>query len=158
MPHNGKGRPILRSTPRQRPARSLLLAPLLALALAGSACSPAAAPAGAGGRNEPRIINARAFPTGQEPTYEFVAAPDFLNQDVGDLRTLPRWRPGDPNSWTPELQESIDRFLDEIASLEPGSVLVPGDLVEGRWGIDRTGSGLFGPVRTTMQKRQALRR
>jgi len=158
VPHKERGRPISRSTPLQRPRRSLLVIALLALVLAGSACSPAAAPAGGGGRHEPRVINARAFPTGQEPTYEFVAAPDFLNQDVGDLRSLPSWQAGDPNSWTPELQQSIDRFLDEIASLEPGSVLVPGDLVEGRWGIDRTRSGIFGPVRTTAQKRQALRR
>lgn len=96
--------------------------------------------------------------TDQTPDYRFVAAPDFLNQDVGDLRRLPTWHRGDPNSWTPQLQRYIRAFLDEIAATDPGSVLVPGDLVEGRWGRDDTGSGIFGPVRTEAQRVAAVRR
>ncbi len=92
------------------------------------------------------------------PNYEFVAAPDFLNQDVGDLRKLRTWHRGDPNSWTPDLQHYIDAFLDEIAATKPGSVLVAGDLVEGRWGRDVTGSGLFGPAHTEAQRAAAVRR
>jgi hypothetical protein len=92
------------------------------------------------------------------PSYRFVAAPDFLNQDVGDVRTLPTWKRGDPNSWTPQLQKYIRAFLDEIAATDPGSVLVPGDLVEGRWGRDDEGTGLFGPVRTDAQRAAAVRR
>lgn len=94
----------------------------------------------------------------QQPDYEFVAAPDFLNQDVGDLRSLRSWHRGDPNSWTPQLQQGIRRFLDEIAALHPDSVLVPGDLVEGRWGQDRMHTGVFGPVRTFAEKERAVRR
>ncbi len=114
----------------------------------------------AAGEPSPLMLNVRALPsiTGQVPDYEFVAAPDFLNQDVGDLRTLPTWRRGDPNSWTPKLQQGISRFLDEIQALGPDSVLVPGDLVEGHWGRDRDHTGIFGPVRTVREKEQALRR
>jgi 3',5'-cyclic AMP phosphodiesterase CpdA len=106
------------------------------------------------------MLNAQYLPSivGQAPDYEFVAAPDFLNQDVGDLRTLPSWHRGDPNSWTPKLQQGISRFLDEIEALDPDSVLVPGDLVEGHWGRDADHTGIFGPVRTDSEKKQAIRR
>ena len=119
---------------------------LVALALVPVATAPA------GG------IAAPAEERADRPLYTFVAAPDFLNQDVGDVRKLPTWRPGLPNSWTPELQASIDRFLDEIAARDPGSVLVAGDLVEGHWGRDSEGTGIFGPTRTRQQKIRALRR
>ena len=108
----------------------------------------------------PEVVHAWSPPPGADmtPNYEFVAAPDFLNQDVGDVRTLPTWKPGDPNSWTPELQQYIDAFLDDIAATKPGSVLVAGDLVEGRWGRDDEGTGLFGPVHTDAQRAAAVRR
>jgi hypothetical protein len=91
-----------------------------------------------------------------EPAYTFVAAPDFLNQDVGDVRRLPGWDPGDPNPWTPGLQESIDVFLDEIADQHPHDVLVAGDLVEGHWTRDVANTGIFGPDRTTAQKARLM--
>jgi hypothetical protein len=133
------------------------LAALLGVALV-AACAPGVTSTHATAEHRPRVVNAHAFPTDQEPSYTFVAAPDFLNQDVGDLRALPSWHRGDPNSWTPQLQQGIRRFLDEIAALDPGSVLVPGDLVEGRWGRDRLGTGIFGPVGSTAQKQRAVRR
>ncbi len=95
---------------------------------------------------------------GDEPDFTFVAAPDFLNQDVGDMRSLPTWRPGDPNSWTPQLQSSIDTFLDEVADQDPQAVLVPGDLVEGHWTKDVDRTGIFGPSGTTRHKVQMVRR
>lgn len=122
------------------------LAPLLALVLLPFVAAPA---------------EATAVPPEQgrdAPRYTFIAAPDFLNQDVGDVRRLPTWRPGLPNSWTPELQQGIDRFLDEIEARDPGAVLVAGDLVEGHWGRDDERTGLFGPTRTERQKVRALRR
>lgn len=97
-------------------------------------------------------------PAPRATTYRFVAAPDFLNQDVGDVRRLRTWHRGLPNSWTPELQQSIDRFLDEIAAQDPASVLVPGDLVEGHWGRDDRHTRIFGPTHTERQRVRALRR
>ena len=67
------------------------------------------------------------------------------------MRSLPTWRPGDPNSWTPQLQSSIDTFLDEVADQDPQAVLVPGDLVEGHWTKDVDRTGIFGPSGTTRQ-------
>lgn len=89
--------------------------------------------------------------------YTFVAAPDFLNQDVGDVTTRPGWDPGEPNSWTQRLQTSIDVFLDEIKAQRPSSVLVAGDLVEGHWFSDIDHTGIFGPSRTPAQKSHMLR-
>lgn len=138
---------------------------VLAVALAAGSCADSFSPTvvasdRAPGEASPLMVNAWHVPSDadQVPDYEFVAAPDFLNQDVGDLRTLPTWQPGDPNSWTLHLQRGIARFLDEIAALDPDSVLVPGDLVEGHWGRDDEQTGIFGPVGTVRQKEQAIRR
>ena len=90
--------------------------------------------------------------------YRFVAMPDFLNQDVGDVRTLPTWHEGDPNSWTPFLERSIEVVLDEVAAAGPDSVLVTGDLVEGHWLRDVDDTGIFGPSRTDQQRTAMLRR
>ncbi len=90
--------------------------------------------------------------------YRFVAMPDFLNQDVGDVRTLPGWHRGDPNSWTPQLDRSVDVVLDEVAATDPGSVLVTGDMVEGHWLQDVDRTGIFGPSRTDRQRTAMLRR
>jgi 3',5'-cyclic AMP phosphodiesterase CpdA len=140
------------------------VAAILAVAFAAASCAEPTtdrvANERAQGAPSPRMLNVLSLPsvTDEVPDYEFVAAPDFLNQDVGDLRTLPRWQPGDPNSWTPQLQQGISRFLDEIKAIDPDSVLVPGDLVEGHWGRDDDHTGIFGPVRTVHEKEQAIRR
>ena len=91
----------------------------------------------------------------QRPLYTFVAAPDFLNQDVGDVRSLPGWDVGEPNSWTPNLEAGIDLFLDDIEAQDPQSVLVAGDLVEGHWLEDVDNTGVFGEVTGA---RQLIRR
>jgi hypothetical protein len=155
------------STLRRRhlPLWRILIA-ILATALAAGACGattpdqPADRTAVEVTEPTPQLVNAWQRPAvaDQVPDYQFVAAPDFLNQDVGDLRSLRTWRRGDPNSWTPQLQRGIRAFLDEIASLDPGSVLVPGDLVEGRWGRDGLRTGIFGPVGSEAQKLRAVRR
>jgi len=137
-----------------------VLAALLCVALATAGCltrDPLAVTARDTGST---VADAWVPPPGADmvPNYEFIAAPDFLNQDVGDLRQLPSWHRGDPNSWTTQLQQYIRAFLDEIAAQDPGSVLVAGDLVEGRWGRDHTHSGIFGPTRTEAQRAAAVRR
>ncbi|MCF6377300.1 metallophosphoesterase [Nocardioides KLBMP 9356] len=96
--------------------------------------------------------------------YHFVSAPDFLNQDVADLTADGREEYVDPrtgavaNSTNKEYDAGLRHVLDEMASYGTRDVLVAGDLVEGRWGRDDSGSGVFGPVRTEKQRMRAWRR
>jgi len=93
-----------------------------------------------------------------ETPYRFVAAPDIFNQDIGDVRGQVGWEPGDPNSWTPQLEGAVNTVLDEIAGQDPQSLLVAGDLVEGHWGRDDLRTGIFGPTRTVAERAASLRR
>lgn len=96
--------------------------------------------------------------------YRFVSAPDFLNQDVADLtadgrRTHVVKGTGQvANSTNASYETALDRVIDEMASHGTRDVLVPGDLVEGRWGRDDSRAGVFGPVRTEAQRMRAWRR
>ncbi|MFC7725086.1 metallophosphoesterase family protein [Nocardioides sp. GCM10028917] len=96
--------------------------------------------------------------------YRFVSAPDFLNQDVADLtadgrRTHVVKATGEiANSTNASYESALDRVIDEMASHDTRDVLVPGDLVEGRWGRDDSRTGVFGPVRTQAQRLRAWRR
>lgn len=89
--------------------------------------------------------------------YRFVSFPDFLNQDVGDASRSPHWRKGDPRGTNQTYERSIAHVLDDVAAQDPDAFLVAGDLVEGEWGKDETGSGVFGPTRTTAQRRAAVK-
>lgn len=55
----------------------------------------------------------------EEASWRFVSVPDFLNAD----RTYP----------VPNQQEGLDFVLSGIADEKPDFVVVPGDLVDGRW-------------------------
>ncbi|GAB2865393.1 metallophosphoesterase family protein [Nocardioides pacificus] len=97
-------------------------------------------------------------PAAEPPAdYTFVSMPDFLNQDVGDVSGLPGYRPALGNSISESYREGLDIVLDDVASHAPADVLVAGDLVQGHWGRDPTGSGVFGPTRTPAQRLRALR-
>ena len=93
-----------------------------------------------------------------EPIHTFVSMPDFLNTDIGDtrLRAGSGWDAGDPVSTNDVYERAIDVILDEVEAEHPDSVLVAGDLVEGRWGRDVDDTGIFGPVRTLTEKRRAV--
>jgi hypothetical protein len=116
--------------------------------------------AGRGPRDRP------AVPAAPELTgaYRFVSAPDFLNQDVADLtadgrRTHVVKATGQvANSTNQSYETALDEVIDEMASHGTRDVLVPGDLVEGRWGRDDSRTGVFGPVRTQAQRLRAWRR
>jgi hypothetical protein len=75
--------------------------------------------------------------------------------DVANLQHSPYWRPGMPLG----LNDAWREFLQtEIADITSGAdvVLHQGDQVEGRWGQDCDGRGVFGPVGTFTEKVQAL--
>lgn len=92
------------------------------------------------------------------PLFRFVSMPDFLNTDVGDtrLRAGRGWEPGDPNSLNTSWARAVNVILDEVQTEDPDVVLVAGDLVEGHWGIDADGTGIFGPTGTRAQRLTAV--
>jgi hypothetical protein len=76
--------------------------------------------------------------------------------DVANLKRSPFWHPGMPVG----LNDAWRTFFDtEIADITQGAdvVLHQGDQVEGRWGRDDCGRGVFGPVRTFSEQVQALK-
>jgi len=93
-----------------------------------------------------------------EPSYTLVSHPDFLNADIGDATLSPLWQPGDPNSINDSYRAGLDTVLGAIDGEHPDSLLVAGDLVEGHWGQDVDRTGIFGPVDTDEQKREAITR
>lgn len=136
---------------------------ITALALSATACTssssgPQPKPSGAGAPassptrpSEIRstILELEKLPLAADTTVDYVlaAAPDFINQDVGDVRSEPGWDPGDPNSWSGRLWHATNLFLNEIAAARPDSVLVPGDLVEGHWAGTSSTPASSGPSR-----------
>jgi hypothetical protein len=134
---------------RRRPTRTTALAAAI-VTVASGVCALLVPGARAG--------VADTQPAAGETAYRFVAAPDIFNQDIGDVRGEPGWDEGDPNSWTPQLDAAADTVLDEIAAQQPQSLLVAGDLVEGHWGRDDLGTGIFGPTRTRAERTASLRR
>jgi hypothetical protein len=75
--------------------------------------------------------------------------------DVADYRRSPYWREGMPIG----MNEAWRHFLHtEVADITSGAdvVLHQGDQVEGRWGRDCDGRGVFGPVGTWNDQVRAL--
>ena len=163
----------------------LLLAALVASALGCTSVAPPSPSASAtpGGDypaptvspspGEPDTALERSGPRDRPPVpvapdlpgaYRFISAPDFLNQDVADLTAGGLQQFIDPdtgevaNSTNAEYDAALDHVITEMASHGTDDVLVAGDLVEGRWGRDDSGAGVFGPVRTQAQRLRALRR
>lgn len=89
--------------------------------------------------------------------YRFVSHPDFLNQDVGDVTRSPFWRKGMPRGTNSSYEAPLDHVIGQMLRHEPQSLLVAGDMVEGAWGQDVLGSGVFGPTNTVDQRRRAVR-
>ena len=110
-------------------------------------------------RGRPAVPPAPRLPR----AYRFISAPDFLNQDVADL-TARGGRPVlDPTSGrvatstSASYEDALLEMLDEMRSQGARDVLVAGDLVEGRWGRDDSGTGVFGPIDTPSQRFNAAR-
>jgi 3',5'-cyclic AMP phosphodiesterase CpdA len=99
-------------------------------------------------------------PASLSPRLRLISSPDFLNADVGDLRRgVDFWDPTSfANSINGDYRRTVDAVLDDWEAADPDAVLVAGDLVEGRWGIDDLGSGTFGPVDTLPEQLDALHR
>jgi hypothetical protein len=92
----------------------------------------------------------------QEPVQRIVSTSGVPHGDLANLRRSPFWRPGMPIGLNPPWVEFLQT---EIADITSGAdvVLHQGDQVEGRWGQDCDGRGVFGPVETWAQRIRALR-
>jgi hypothetical protein len=115
----------------------------------------------AGSATEPRqpdIALQSLKPGAEEPIYTFVSAPDLLNADIGDVRTLPTWREGMPNSDNKTDEDSLRRLYTEMRSWNPDALFVAGDEVRGHWDQDGSDLKIFGPVDTDAEKREAIRK
>lgn len=89
------------------------------------------------------------------PRQRIVSTSGVPHGDIADYRRSPYWRPGMPVG----MNEAWRNFLrTEIADISDGAdvVLHQGDQVEGRWGRDCDGRGVFGPVGTWEERMQAL--
>jgi hypothetical protein len=82
--------------------------------------------------------------------------PDFLNADNADVSDSPYWHPGDPNSINQSYKAGLDTVLDDVATRGAKDALMMGDMVEGHWGRDDAGTGIFGPTDTTANQVAAL--
>ncbi|MGH3343677.1 MAG: metallophosphoesterase family protein [Carbonactinosporaceae bacterium] len=76
--------------------------------------------------------------------------------DVKSIRAGRGWDPGDPNSITPSWRSSLNTVMAQIADESPDAVFHTGDQVQGRWGVDVDDTGIFGPVRTEAQQKDAI--
>ncbi|MGH8968660.1 MAG: metallophosphoesterase family protein [Actinomycetes bacterium] len=134
---------------------ALLASALLVGTLPGNAVPSQAAPI-------PRLPDAAPSPLpGRDGVlFTFVSMPDFFNADIGNVRGLPRAAglPAGVNSVNRSWRRAMDVVLDGIQAEHPQAVLVAGDLVEGHWGEDVDGTGVFGPVGTHAQKLRAVTR
>jgi hypothetical protein len=104
------------------------------------------------------MFRRRAATRSDDAFWTFVSIPDFLNLDVGDVRSAVGWRPGMPNSTNAAYETLISQVLDSLASEQPDLVLVAGDLVGGLWLRDGDNLQVFGPLRTLDDKRLVIQR
>ncbi|HSJ43845.1 MAG TPA: metallophosphoesterase [Euzebyales bacterium] len=94
----------------------------------------------------------------ERPTGRYVSTSGVPHTDVGGLRGAPGWTPASRPGITPSWRRALDTVIGQIAAERPDAVLHTGDMVEGRWDVDASGSAMFGPVETRAQRRAAVRR
>jgi len=127
-----------------------------ALAVAAGAAAVLAITSAQAHADEPVVPETPETPETPEVAYRFVSMPDFFNADLGDVSGLPGWEPGEPNSINEAYAEAIDTVLASVKRDDPAFVTVAGDLVEGHWGRDADGTGIFGPVETEEERLSAV--
>lgn len=121
---------------------------LAGVALTAAACESAG--------SAPTVSDPLTGPVNPATRYSFLSSPDFLNADIGDLTTLPTYRAGGPNSTSASIEQGLDIVTSHWQDEGVQDMFVAGDLVEGHWGLDSDKTGIFGPVRTEKQRREAI--
>jgi hypothetical protein len=92
-----------------------------------------------------------------EDSDTFISTSGLPHFDIADVRNRPGWDPGEGNSTSPSWEASIDNVFAAMAGeTDVDATIMTGDLVSGFWGRDVDNSGIFGPVKTTDQKKKAV--
>lgn len=95
--------------------------------------------------------------TAQAPIMRVASTSGVPHVDVADYRRSPMWRPGMPRGanshWRAFMRTSVRRITDNA-----DTVLHTGDQVQGRWHRNKTRHKVFGPMRTSRQRKQAITR
>ena len=91
-----------------------------------------------------------------------VSTSGIPHHDVGNYTRSSFWRRGDPRG-IPDSRTwrgTIDHVLGSLAAERADAYLHTGDMVSGRWGVDRDRpkAGIFGPTGTLAQRRAAVER
>ncbi len=123
---------------------------LVGVALTAAACESAG--------SAPTVSDPLTGPVNPSTHYSFLSSPDFLNADIGDLTGLPTYRRGGPTSTSASIEQGLDIVTSHWQDEGVQDMFVAGDLVEGHWGLDSDDTGIFGPVRTELQRRTAIGR
>jgi hypothetical protein len=91
----------------------------------------------------------------QELRQRIVSTSGVPHGDVANYRRSPFWQEGMPIGVNPSWVEFLQTEIADITS-DADVVLHQGDQVEGRWGRDCDGRGVFGPVGTWAERVRAL--
>lgn len=89
-------------------------------------------------------------------TLRLVSTSGMPHTDIGDLQRSRFWEPGMPTGATAQWERHLRDVID-VMTEDADVVLHQGDQVEGRWGRDRDGAGVFGRVDKRWQQRRAIR-
>lgn len=104
------------------------------------------------------VVAPDAWARARKPTGIYVSTSGIPHADVGDYRQADHWRPGMPTGIGRAWRRALNTVIGRIAAEQPDAVFHTGDMVEGRWGVDRRATGIFGPVNTLQRRKRAIRR
>ena len=101
------------------------------------------------------FLQAAGAGSAQVPRQRIVSTSGVPHGDIADYRRSPFWRPGMPLGMNQAWREFLRAEIADITK-DANVVLHQGDQVDGRWGEDCEGRGVFGPVGTWTERVHAL--
>lgn len=93
----------------------------------------------------------------QTPNAVYISTSGIPHGDIGDYTQSPYFRPGMPTGITDSWRDALHTVIGKIADETPNAVMHTGDMVEGRWGQDMDGAGVYGAVDTLAHQKEAIR-
>lgn len=78
----------------------------------------------------------------------YISTSGIPHGDIGDYTKSPYFKPGMPTGINDSWRNALHTVIGKIAEETPTAVMHTGDMVQGQWGKDYNGAGVFGPVDT----------